>query len=130
MRRNLFVAVFFLCMTSLAWAGEPESFNPEQPFQEALSKNLLRSLFNEALDRLENHLEISGNLVSEESTSDRRGHLRFKFYPEGKAKSDQPLTAEGWFRWDPDDTIRNFSFRFGNPEKPTENSPPQSDDVL
>lgn len=130
MRRSLFVALLCLWMTTPTWAGESESFDPEQPFKEALSNNLLRSLFNEALDRLENHLELSGNLAPEESTSDRRGHLRLKFYPEGKAKSDQPLTAEGWFRLAPDDTVQDFSFRFGNPEKPIKNSSPQPDDVL
>lgn len=130
MPKSLLAALFFLCATAHAWAGESVPIDPEQPFQEALSKNLLRSLLNQALDQLEEHLEISGDLTPDKATSDRRGHLRFKFYPEGKSKSDQLLTAEGWFRLAPDDTVQDFSFRFGNPEKPIKNSSPQPDDVL
>lgn len=127
MRYAFSITLCVLCMAFPVWAGEPESFDPEQPFREALSKNLLRSFLHEALDQLDDHLEISGSLVPDETTTDRRGHLQFKFYPEGKAKSDQPLTAEGWFRLAPNDTVQNFSFRFTNPERPSKNSSPQPD---
>lgn len=130
MRKSLLTAVFFLWMSVPAWAGEAVPFDPEQPFQEALSNNLLRSFLNQALDQLEDHLEIFGDLTPDKTTSDRRAHLRLKFYPEGKTKSDQPLTAEGWFRLAPDDTVRNFSFRFKNPEAPARNAQRQSDGVL
>ena len=130
MRYVLSVALLFLWMTTPVWAGEVAPFDPEQPFQEALSKNLLRSFLNQALDQLADHLEISGDLTPDKMTSDRRGHLRLKFYPEGKAKSYQLLTAEGWFRLTPDDTVRDFSLRFRNLEAPTRNSTRQSDDIL
>lgn len=129
MRHVLSVVFFFLWMSAPAWAGEAVPFDPEQPFQEAFSKNLLRSFLNQALDQLEDHLEISGDLTPDKMTSDRRGHLRLKFYPEGKSKSDQPLSAEGWFRLAPDDTLRDFSLRLKNPEAPASSSPRQSDDV-
>lgn len=123
MRYGLSVGLFFLWLSAPAWAGEAVPFDPEQPFQEAFSKNLLRSFLNQALDQLEDHLDISGDLTPDTTTSERRGHLRLKFYPEGKAKSDQPLTAEGWFRLAPNSTLRDFSLRFRNPETPARNVP-------
>jgi hypothetical protein len=130
MRIGLAVASCILWTASLAWAGEPELFDPDQPFEQAFSMNVLRSLLNEALDRLEDHVEISGHLTPDGKTSDRRGHLRFKFYPEGKSQSDRHFTAEGGFRLAPDDTVQDFSFRFRNPGKPARNSSPQSGDIL
>jgi len=130
MQKSLFAVLLFLGMTVPAWAGEAVPFDPEQPFQEALSNNLLRSFLNQALDQLENHLEISGDVTPGETTNERRGHLRLKFYPEGKARSDQPLTAEGWFHLAPDDTVRDFSLRFRNPENPSGNALRQLDDVM
>ena len=123
-------ALFFLLMIPLAWAGETPSFDPEQPFQQGLATGALRSLLNEALDALEDHLEITGNLVPDDVKGERRGNLRLKFYPEGKSKSDQHHAAEGWFRFSPDHTLRNFSFRFKSPEEPAKNSSRQLNDVL
>jgi len=130
MQKSLFVVLFFLGMTVTAWAGEGVPFDPDQPFQKALSNNLLRSFLNQTLDQLDDHLEISGYLVPDETTGDRDGHLRLKFYPEGKTTSDKPLTAEGWFRLTPDDRVRDFSLHFRNPEAPVGKVPRQSDDVL
>jgi len=130
MQKNLLITVFFLWMSVPGWAGETVPFDPEEPFQEAFSNNLLRLFLNQALDQLEYHLEISRNLNPDKATSDRRAHLRLKFYPEGKAKSDQALTAEGWVRLAPDDALRDFSLHFRNPEAPVRNVHPESDDVL
>ena len=130
MQKSLLAAVFVLWMSAPALAGEALQFDPEQPFQKALSKNLLHSFLNQALDQLEDHLEISGDVTPNGATNERRGHLRLKFYPEGKAKSDQPLTAEGWFRLAPDNTVQDLSLRFRNPETPKKNALRQSDGVL
>ena len=123
-------ALFFLLMTPLAWAGETPSFDPEQPFQQGFSTSVLRSLLNEALDALEDHLEITGNIVPDDVKGERRGNLRLKFYPVGKSKSDQHHAAEGWFRFSPDHSLRDFSFRFKSPEEPAKNSSRQLNDVL
>lgn len=95
MQQSLFAVLLFLGMTVPAWAREAVPLDPLQPFQEASSKNLLPSFLCQALDQLENHLKISGDLNPDKTTNDRRGHLRSKFYPDGKVKSDQPLTEEG-----------------------------------
>jgi hypothetical protein len=121
---------FLLLMPPLAWTGETAPFDPEQPFQQGFSTSVLRSLLNGALDALEDHLEITGNIVPDDGKGDRRGNLRFKFFPEGKSKSEQHHSAEGWFRISPDHTLRDFYFRFKNPEDPAKISSRQFNEVL
>ncbi len=107
---------FLTCLTTPVGAMEVERFEPDQPFDQALATNVLRSLLNQSLDRLEDHVEISGNLNPNETKGDRRGHLRFKFYPEGRSKSDQHLTTEGWFQFSPETGQRDWHFKFKLPE--------------
>lgn len=131
MRETLTVtALCFLLVTPIAWAGETIPFDPEQPFQQGFSTSMLRSLLNGVLDVLEDHLDIAGNIDPDTGNGDRRGNLRFKFYPEGKSKSDQHHSAEGWFRLSPDHTLRDFYFRFDNPKKSAKNPSRQSGEAL
>ena len=130
MQRILAATLFFLLMAPLAWGGETAPFDPEQPFQQGFSTSVLRALLNEAFDALEDRLEITGKIVPDDVKGDRRGNLRLKFFPEGKSKSDQHHTAEGWFRFSPDHTLRDFSFRFKGPEEPAKNPSQQFSDVL
>jgi len=128
--RGVLAVLFVVSLAVPVWAGEPESFDPDEPFQRAFSSNLLRSLLNKTLDQLEDYLEMSGHLAPDEATGDRRGRLRFKIYPEGKSKSRQHFEAEGWFRLTPDDTVHDFSFHFKNPDKRTKSPSPRPEDVL
>ncbi len=116
MTRFIAATFFLLCVAAPVWATEAEQFNPDQPFEQALSMSLFRSLLNQALDKLEDHVEITGNLKSDALKDDEGEHFRFKFYPEGKSKSDQHLTAEGWFHSSPDTGQRDWHFRFKLPE--------------
>jgi hypothetical protein len=109
-------ALFLMCTAVPLWAAEAEQFNPDQPFEQALTTNLLRSLLNQALDRLEDHVEISGGLMPDTSKNDKRGHLRFKLYPEGKSKSGEHFSAEGWFHDSPEVGQQDWHFRFKLPE--------------
>jgi hypothetical protein len=130
MRTILAAAIFFLLMIPPARAGETVPFDPEQPFQQGFSTSMLRSLLNGALDVLEDHLEITGQITPDGAKGDRRGDLRLKFYPEGKSKSDQHHQAEGWFRPAPDHTLQDFYFRFKGPEEPARNFSRHNSDVL
>ena len=123
------LALFFLLMTPLAWAGETPSFDPEQPFQQGFATGALRSLLNGALDVLEDHLEITGNIVPDDVKGDREGRLQFKFYPEGKSKSDQHVGAEGWFHLAPEGGQQDWHFRFTLP-KDRKNTPLQFEEPL
>ena len=130
MIRAIVVGFFLMCTAAPVWAAEAEPFNPEAPFQQGLSTNLLRSLLNEALDKFEDHIEFMGKLDPGEGKGDQKGRWQFKFYPEGKSKSDEHVGADGWFRVAPDHTLRDFYFRFKHPEDSLKHSSPQSGEVL
>ena len=116
MMKILATVIVSLCLAAPAWATEAESFNPDQPFEQAMTAGVLRSLLNQALDRFEDHVEISGNLHSDDTKGDRGKRLQFKFYPEGKSKSDQYFSAEGWFRSLPESGQYDWRFQFRQPE--------------
>ena len=96
------------------WAG-PE-FDPEQPFK-GLGQQLLESFLGQALAALDDHFEMSGAL---DPKGDKKQTLRFKFYPNGKSKSDDHITAEGWFGPSTDSRQDEFHFRFAVPKSLTE----------
>lgn len=98
----------------LSWASpslaEAPSFDPEQPFQ-AFSSQMLRALLNQALDVLEDHIEVAGEVSGPNSKGDQSGRLQLKLYPNGKSQSDEHLKAEGWFSISPDIGRHDFHFR-------------------
>ncbi|HEX5545507.1 MAG TPA: hypothetical protein VFX10_08420 [Nitrospira sp.] len=116
MVRACVIAFFLIGLAAPVQATEAESFDLDQPFNQAMTAGVLRSLLNQALDRLEDHVEISGNLHSDGTERDGEKHLRFKFYPEGKSKSDQHFTAEGWFRSLAESGKYDWHFQFRQPE--------------
>ena len=129
MVRAIAIAFFLVCTSASVWAAEAEPFNPEAPFQQGLSTSLLRSLLNEAFDRLEDHIEIMGKLDSGDVKGDQNGRLQFKFYPEGRSKSGEHLAAEGWFRVAPEGGQQDWHFKFTLP-KDRKNSPLQFEEPL
>jgi hypothetical protein len=121
MMKILATVIVSMCLAVPAWADQKESFDPDQPFEQALTIEVLRSLLNQALDRFKDHVEISGNLHSDEMKGDLGKHLRFKFYPDGKSKSDQHFSAEGWFRSLPESGQYDWRFQFRQPEDRSKN---------
>jgi hypothetical protein len=129
MVRAIAVGFFLICTAGPVWAAEVEPFNPEAPFQQGLTTSLLRSLLNEALDTFEDHIEIMGMLDSSDVKGDQQGRWQFKFYPEGKSKSDQHLGAEGWFRVAPEGGQHDWHFKFTLP-KDRKHAPLQFEEPL
>ena len=129
MVRTIAVGFFLLCTAGPVGAVEVEPFNSDAPFQQGLTTTLLRSLLNQAFDRLEDHIELMGKLNSSDAKGDRQGRVQFKFYPEGKSKSDQHLAAEGWFQVSPEGEQHDWHFRFSLP-KDRKHSPPQLEEPL
>ena len=125
MKRAFAISLFVMSLAAPVWATETEPFNPDQPFEQALTTSVLRSLLNQALDKLEDHVEITGNLNSELSKGDKDRHVRFKFYPQGKSKSDQHLTAEGSFLFSPEAGQHDWHFKFKLPQNSPKKLPPQ-----
>ena len=101
------------------WAAEVESFDPEAPFRQGLTSSLLRSLLNEALVTFEDHIEFLGKLDSPDVKGNQQGRLQFKFYPEGKSKSNEHVGAESWFRVAPDGGQQDWHFKFTLPKDRT-----------
>jgi len=111
-----------------AWAAEPE-FDPEQPFK-GMGQRLLESFLGQALEALDDHFELSGTLDSDAQQNDRKKSLRFKFYPNGKSKSNDHIAAEGWFGPSTDTRQDEFHFRFTVPKSLTESSSGLPENVL
>ena len=122
----LFAALVLISVESRA----SEPFDPEEPFNQAITKNLLRSFLNQALDILDDHLEITGSLNPAEKQTDPPKHLKFRFYPEGKSKSDESVTAEGWIDQTPHSNQQDFHFRFSLPKPAPQQAPAESTNVL
>ena len=108
------------------WAAEPE-FDPEQPFK-GLGQRLVESFLGKALAALDDHFEMSGSVDSNAPQGDKKQTLRFKFYPNGKSKSDDHVAAEGWFGPSTDSRQDEFHFRFSVPKSLTEplSAPPEN----
>ena len=130
MERLLLILVLFTAMVIPAWAGESPDFDPDQPLKEAMTQNLLRSWLQQTLEMLEEHVEITGSLVPDETSGDRRNHLRLKFFPEGKSKSHDSYTAEGWIEQSPDGQLQDLHLHFNHPETSSHESSQQRGDVL
>lgn len=130
--KQLFSAVLLLVAFAVVptWSHAAESFDPEKPFNQAIAKNLLRSFLNQALDVLDEHFEMSGSFNPDGKQRDQRQHLKFRFYPEGKSKSRESITAEGWVDQPPDSSQQDFYFRFSLPKAPQKSTQPQFGHVL
>jgi hypothetical protein len=118
-------AFWFVYAVAPVLATQADAFDPDQPFEQALNTGILRSLLNQALDRLEEHVEISSDLSASDQKMERPRYLRFKFYPEGKSKSDEHFAAEGWFHSSPESGQHDWHFKFTRPEDRPQKSPPQ-----
>ena len=130
MKHLVYLFSVMLLTVTPVWAGEPEAFDPDQLFKQALSHQLLESLVGHALAALGDHVEISGSLDSDPAEGDRRQTLRFKFYPEGKSKSDEHIAAEGWFGSSEDLRQQELHFRFAVPRSSTGSYEDRFDNVL
>lgn len=130
--KQLISAVLLLVAFAVVptWSHAAEPFDPEQPFTHAIAKDLLRSFLNQALEALDEHVEISGSLNPDGKQRDQRQHLKFRFYLEGKSKSDQSVTAEGWIDQVPESRQQEFHLRFSLPKSPEQQAPSYPEHVL
>ena len=121
------IALLIVLTVQPLWAAGPE-FDPEQPFKGA-GQQLLESVLGQALAALDDHFEVSG-FNSETPPSDRKKTLRFKFFPNGKSKSNDHIAAEGWFGPSADASQDEFHFRFTVPKSLTEPATERPENVL
>jgi hypothetical protein len=121
-------ALVTILVAQPAWAAGPE-FDPEQPFK-GLGERWLESLLGQALSALDEHFEMSGSFNADAKSNDQKNTLRFKFYPNGKSKSQEHIAAEGWFGPSTDSTQDEFHFRFTVPKSLTDTSSALPENVL
>ena len=116
--RYVLIAILMLLANPI-WAGErlktlTHELNFDEPFEQAAAKSAFRSLLNQALDLIEDHIEIKGNLRPNEA-GEKQGHFQLKLYPHGKSQADEHVSAELRFRFSPDD--QHFSFDLKLPKE-------------
>jgi hypothetical protein len=123
-----------LASALVMWTGtalaEAPSFDPDQPFNQTFSSQMLRTLLNKALDILEDHIEVGGDLSPADSTKDQSGRLQLRIYPKGKSRSDEHLKAEGSFRFSPDSGQHDLHFRFQQPQESSRPAAPSPEGLL
>jgi len=105
---TLCLAVVLSAATAVA--GERDRFDSGQPFKQLFDHHLLESFVEQAQDILLDHFELSGSLDGEGGQGDHPRSFQFKFYPEGKSKSDRHISAEG--RLGPSDNLKRQEFHF------------------
>ncbi len=131
MKYGVSVTVLFVTLALISGESRAsEPFDLDEPFNQAITKEVLRSFLNQALDVLDDHLEIIGSLSPDEKHGDRQQHLKFRFYPEGKSQSNESVTAEGWVDQAPHSNQQGFHFRFSLPKPTPHQVPFESGHVL
>jgi hypothetical protein len=116
-----------------AWAGErvqtvADELNFDEPFEQAASKSVLGSFLNQALDLIENHIEVNGSMQPNDQTGEKQGRFQLKLYPHGKSQSDDHFSAELRFRSSPND--QHLSFDLKRPKKSTKTPFSSPDNIL
>ena len=105
-----------------------DELNFDEPFEQAAAKSVLRSLLNQALDVIENHIELNGDLQPNEETGEQRGRFQLKLYPQGKSQSEDHISAELRFRFSPHD--EHFSFDLKRPNESSKAPLSSPDNIL
>ncbi len=88
-----------------------------------MPNQLLCDLYRQALATLQDHLEINGRLPSEDSTGPRTGAFAFKFFPQGKSRSQDHLSAEGSFSLSPETDQPELTLRFKSSKRSHQSQP-------
>jgi hypothetical protein len=127
------LSVILVLAASPVWGSErvhpvADELNFDEPFEQAAAKSVLRSLLNQALDVIENHIEVNGDLQPNEETGEQGGRFQLKLYPQGKSQSEDHISAELRFRSSPDD--QHFSFDLKLPKESLNRPFPSPDNTL
>jgi hypothetical protein len=123
--KTLAASIMVMLLAVPVWAGEGRSrsddgtFNFDLPFEEAFDKQVLRSLLNRAIDAVEDHIDVKGNLRSGDQTGAREGRFELRLYPRGKSRSEEHVGAEGSFRFSPEAGNHELTLRFKSSTPPS-----------
>ena len=115
------------------WAGERVQaveygeWNFNEPFKQA-TNSALRSLLDQALAVIEDHIEINDNIQPNKEMGARQGHFQLKVYPQGKSQSDDHFSADLRLRSFPDN--RRFSLDLNVGKEASNDLPSSPDNTL
>ncbi|CAE6725045.1 MAG: hypothetical protein H8K06_17320 [Nitrospira sp.] len=111
---SILITALFLSTTSLHAALSDEPRNSDQGIvcKGLMPERLLCDLYSQALATLREHVEINGMLPGNGSTGPRKGEFRLKFFPHGKSRSQEHLSAEGSFNLSPESKEPELTLRF------------------
>lgn len=123
------VPLLIVLVATPVWAGGTGGFDPDQPFK-GLEQRFLESGLGQVLEAFDDYFDLSGNFDTDSAPSDRKKTFKFKFYPNGKSKSDDHIAAEGWFGPSQDSLQDEFHFLFTIPKSLTESPADLPDNVL
>ena len=134
--KPLLAGMLALVLAAPVWAGDKQpisdegTFDFDQPFEAAISKQFLRSLLNRALDVIEDHVELRGNVRRGAEEGDREGRFELRLYPQGKSHSEEHVGAEGSFRFSPEAGNNELSLRFKSSKELSSTTPSDPADYL
>lgn len=95
-----------------------------------MPEQLLCDLYHQAIATLRDHVEINGRLPSEDSTGPRTGAFTFKFFPQGKSRSQDHLSAEGSFSLSPETDQPELTLRFKSSKRSHQSDAGRNQDAI
>ena len=119
------ITTFSFPTTDLHAASNDESQSPTDGSSctGMMPERILCDLYHQALATVREHVEFNGMLPGDGSTGPRRGEFQLKFFPHGKSRSQEHLSAEGSFNLSPESEQPELTLRF-------KSSKPQQPDVF
>lgn len=118
------VAIIFSVPVSAADRNPPhvldDAFSLLHELDAIQAKRFIDALYQQSLDAIKDHFDVQGSLQPDEN-GERQGHLILRFYPRGKAHSEDKIEAETMFGFSnrQDQDHLHFDFKFSQDRKPT-----------
>ena len=113
-----------------ASGDEPHPADREALYEGLLPERLLCDLYNQARAALREHVEIDGVFPDDGASGRRTGEFRLKFFPQGKSRSQEHVTAEGSFRRSPDTDQQELTLRFKSSKQTPQSGSSSNQDVM
>lgn len=95
--------------------GDPSSDSGTYRFDLDSGLSALKGLLSMADLYLNEYFDLDGQIHPGTSQDNRWGKLHFKFYPEGRSRSENGIDADTWFK--SEDGQFSFHFKFRDPKQ-------------
>ncbi len=117
---TIFSAASLSMATGVHLAAAAEGQGPQAGalFDRLIPQNALRNLYNQALSTLQEYVEVEGKMPGNGSSQQQAGEFRLKLFPQGKSRSQEHMSAEGFLRLSPDADQQELILRFKSSRTP------------